>query len=161
MALEDFPLACPSDCPRYDSCSAALCPIDFNWRKRMCDSSSRTCFFLAESVKPGAGERLESWILAACNEMASAPDLPGHLKRTLASAAKSGSRIEAGRQRLREGRKRAVPCGATRETVVGPGPGKNESASPCGPHSKRELRRGPAQAPAVGEVRKVSAEAGR
>jgi hypothetical protein len=44
----------PQDCPRYNRCSANVCPLDADWRKRTHVRGDEICFFLTESVKDNA-----------------------------------------------------------------------------------------------------------
>ena len=48
-----------SQCPRFESCSAPLCPDDPDWDRRVVRGADRTCFWLTEAVKAGAAERFE------------------------------------------------------------------------------------------------------
>lgn len=41
------------DCPRYDSCSVPLCPLDAGWRKRAVVPGEAVCPYLRELGKPG------------------------------------------------------------------------------------------------------------
>lgn len=54
------------DCPRYNTCSIPICPLDADWAKRTMLSNEPTCPWLTESVKADA---------AANFEMAGVPDL--------------------------------------------------------------------------------------
>ena len=45
------------DCPRYDTCSAPICPLDPLWRKRRHQKSEPTCFYFREAGKEGAEKR--------------------------------------------------------------------------------------------------------
>lgn len=85
------------ECPKYDACSAPLCPLDPNWRLRAFNHGERVCFFLNESVKAGAANRLSQEMLIACQSMAASEDLHCEVKAKLTEAAKSGSRIESGK----------------------------------------------------------------
>ncbi len=48
-----------SACPKYSNCSAPLCPIDPEWRKRTVRKDDRVCLYLRDSVKEGAPERFQ------------------------------------------------------------------------------------------------------
>ena len=39
-------------CPRWDRCSAPLCPLDPEWRRRTMQPSESTCAYLRELAKP-------------------------------------------------------------------------------------------------------------
>lgn len=45
------------DCPKYTICSAPICPLDPDWRKRVHAPSERVCFYLTEAAKEGAQAR--------------------------------------------------------------------------------------------------------
>ena len=45
------------DCPRYDSCSVTLCPLDTGWRKRSVLPNEPVCAYLREADKPGTAAR--------------------------------------------------------------------------------------------------------
>ena len=44
-------------CPRFNYCSAPLCPIDPDWRKRTMLKNERVCHYLTEVTKDGAFDR--------------------------------------------------------------------------------------------------------
>jgi hypothetical protein len=41
-------------CPRFDKCSAPICPLDPYWQKRVLLHDDPTCYYLTESVKGNA-----------------------------------------------------------------------------------------------------------
>jgi len=41
-------------CPKYQSCSAPICPLDPNWRKALHLKHERVCFYLCEAQKDGS-----------------------------------------------------------------------------------------------------------
>lgn len=41
-------------CPKFDTCSANLCPLDPDWEKRRHVNGDPICFYMRESVKHGA-----------------------------------------------------------------------------------------------------------
>ncbi len=43
-----------SDCPRFDKCSAPICPLDAEWRLCLYRKGEPICFYLLEFVKPDA-----------------------------------------------------------------------------------------------------------
>ena len=47
-------------CPRYDTCSAPICPLDPDWRHRSHLPSERVSVWLTELSKPGGEERISS-----------------------------------------------------------------------------------------------------
>ena len=86
------------DCPKYERCSAPICPLDPNWRKRRHLKGERVCFYLCEAQKGGSeaifgGRGLEELYRLMVE---ATPDIfirwrP--IKSALAKAAKSGSRM--------------------------------------------------------------------
>jgi len=47
------------DCPKYQKCSAPLCPLDLDITKRSYRKGEPICFYMNEFVKPGALARFE------------------------------------------------------------------------------------------------------
>ena len=43
-----------TECPRWDGCSASVCPLDRAGKHR---KRERICFYVMEYVKPGSAER--------------------------------------------------------------------------------------------------------
>jgi len=85
-------------CPKYQACSAPICPLDPNWRKVRHLKGERICFYLCEAQKGGAeaifggrglGELYRLMVEAT-------PDMStrwGTIKNALVNAAKTGSRM--------------------------------------------------------------------
>lgn len=46
-------------CPKYDSCSAPICPLDPDWSRRIHRKGEPVCFYLLEYVKAGSKVRFE------------------------------------------------------------------------------------------------------
>ena len=46
-------------CPKFDGCSAPICPLDPDWSRRIHRKGEPLCFYLLESVKPGARARYD------------------------------------------------------------------------------------------------------
>ncbi|MGD0090785.1 MAG: hypothetical protein ABSE73_12770 [Planctomycetota bacterium] len=115
----------PSDCPKFQACSAPLCPLDVDWRLRAHNPEDRCCRYLLESQKAGAEGRLDPAMLAACRQMVQAQaEMPSALRIALKRAATSGTRLEptAGFQKTR-GRQAPLVVqgrGNDRETVFYP-----------------------------------------
>jgi hypothetical protein len=91
----------PNECPRYDSCSAPLCPLDASWRLRVHRHGDRVCFYLCETVKAGAMRRFEGRadaevFVAACGMLDHAAFFVSDLRKKLRDAAKKGSRTDKG-----------------------------------------------------------------
>ena len=47
------------NCPKYESCSAPICPLEDSLFKRTLLKEDPTCFYLTESVKDGAETRFK------------------------------------------------------------------------------------------------------
>jgi hypothetical protein len=101
------------DCPRFDRCNAAICPLDTGWRNRLHARGDSVCLYALESMKPTAAEALPGpqgeEIRAACAvfladleklHVESPMGMPrglGGLRSSLRSAAETGSRVLASR----------------------------------------------------------------
>lgn len=48
-----------SDCPKYEKCSAPICPLDKDWKIRVLCIEDSTCFYLLESVKDTSATHFE------------------------------------------------------------------------------------------------------
>jgi len=86
------------DCPKYERCSAPICPLDPNWRKRRHLKGERVCFYLCEAQKDGSevifGGRGLGKLFKLMVE--ATPDIStrwGTIKKALVKAAKTGSRM--------------------------------------------------------------------
>lgn len=53
-------------CPKWEKCSAPICPLDTDWKKRMMLAEDRVCFLMNEAVKSGAEDRFK---LSAYSEL--------------------------------------------------------------------------------------------
>ncbi len=85
-------------CPKYEKCSAPICPLDPNWRNVRHLKGERICFYLCEAQKDGSeaifggrglGELYRLMVEAT-------PDISvrwGTINNALAKAAKTGSRM--------------------------------------------------------------------
>jgi len=49
----------PQNCPKYDTCSAPICPLDKDWKLRVLCNEDSTCFYLLESVKDASATHFE------------------------------------------------------------------------------------------------------
>lgn len=88
-------------CPKFDSCSATICPLDPNWRLRDMTSSDATCTWLREMVKEGPGaqgvpEVIRFKVAQALPIIISSTGL-APLRAALKRAAKSRSRRDPAR----------------------------------------------------------------
>jgi len=87
-------------CPRYDKCSAPICPLDPDWRVRTHLPEDRVCRWLTELAKSG-GETLLRQRLARTmvDQIVQIAPLirslaPANVKRAIDRASKTGSRLE-------------------------------------------------------------------
>jgi hypothetical protein len=48
---------CSDDCPRFDTCNAAICPADDRWPTASHRNGEPVCYYLRMSGKEGAAER--------------------------------------------------------------------------------------------------------
>ena len=46
-------------CPRFDKCNAAICPLDPDWLECVMHSEDRVCLLMSEAVKEGAEARFK------------------------------------------------------------------------------------------------------
>ena len=88
-------------CPRFDRCSAPLCPLDSDWRRRTVTNRDPTCFYMLEAVKQGAEKRFEGrpdrGIYSKAVEMLSDRESIGaSCRHALTRAARTGSTIDGG-----------------------------------------------------------------
>ena len=102
------------DCPRFDRCSAAICPLDPGWRKRVHAFGDRVCAFMLEAAKATRDEVFIGEqgvdLLTACDKMRSEleklrdsspmgmPRGTKSLLQTIEDSAETGSRVLAGRR---------------------------------------------------------------
>jgi hypothetical protein len=103
-------LARAVSCPKWQRCNAPICPADPRWRHSNHLPADRVCFFLTEHAKDGGPARLSRCLPEPLTEAiaeghrpitqpTTTENLPqGHavIARTIAKAAATGSRIEAG-----------------------------------------------------------------
>lgn len=95
------------NCPRYLTCSAPVCALDPDWRKRCHLPGERVCLWLTEFAKPSGSERIR---LVLTEEQAQrvAEAYPNVLSRSsiirnaLQQASVTGSRLD---QWMRSGRR--------------------------------------------------------
>jgi hypothetical protein len=102
-------------CPRYDKCSAPICPLDPDWRLRSHLPGERVCAWSLELSKPGGERRLRAYL---CEGNASAivqiaPAIFNHagapLRMALKRASRTGSKLEHHCPAFRQG---CVPTSA-------------------------------------------------
>ena len=85
-------------CPRWDRCSANICPLDPHWRDRVHLDGERVCAYLTELAKPGGLALLRGVLQWEQVEAisAAAPGVMqrwGRIRRTCEVASRSGSKI--------------------------------------------------------------------
>jgi len=85
-------------CPKYETCSAPICPLNSHWRDTRHLPGERVCFYLCEAQKDGAGAIFDSvgrgYLYRLMVE--ATPEISNRwstIKIALAKAAKSGSRM--------------------------------------------------------------------
>ncbi len=98
-----------NDCPKFDHCSAPICPLDRDWKKRHYCKGEPVCFYMLESVKPGAKARFRGSTAREIYEVIQflLPSILSRyapLKQALKRALRTGSRM--GKQPGRKAYKR-------------------------------------------------------
>jgi hypothetical protein len=100
----------PRECPKYQSCSAPLCPLDDQWHLRGAHRSEPVCFYLCEYRKEGSVTRFEGssvmGIYLACTKMTSDPRFPLWMTSKIEAASLTGSRWERGKRLYESQRER-------------------------------------------------------
>ena len=91
-------------CPRWEHCSAAVCPLVEDWQRHQHIDGERICGWLYELAKDGGEARLRQALPStAVDRLATVgPTLCSRwypIRKRLREAARTGSRMEAG-QRL-------------------------------------------------------------
>jgi hypothetical protein len=86
------------DCPRFDKCSAPICPLDTDWKHRVYRKGEPVCFYLLEFVKPDAKAQFRGSIGVPIYEaIQTSIDAISHryapLCRALERAKQTGSRL--------------------------------------------------------------------
>ena len=85
-------------CPKYEKCSAPICPLDPNWRNAKHLNGERFCFYLGEAQKGGAEALFVGRGLGELYQVMAevTPDVSarwGTIRNALARAATAGSRM--------------------------------------------------------------------
>ena len=61
------------DCPKYDTCSVPICPLDRLWHKRGVEQGESVCPYLREIDKPGTvarfGDRYDLFVIEAATRL--------------------------------------------------------------------------------------------
>jgi hypothetical protein len=86
-------------CPKYEGCSAPVCPLDPSWRLRSHGTGDPICFYMLESVKPGSRERFEARAIGGMLPAirGAIPDITSRwasIKYTVERAKGTGSRMD-------------------------------------------------------------------
>lgn len=86
------------ECPRFEYCRAAICPIDTDWKKRRMLKDDCVCHYLTEVTKDGAFDRYihrpdADLYLKASEEIAAMRDAFPVLDKRLEKSSRLGSRI--------------------------------------------------------------------
>jgi hypothetical protein len=87
------------ECPRYNTCSVPICPLDADWELRTHIDGEPVCIWLTEARKPNAVANFETAevpdLLPWCNAIAPAITKRfGPIRRALERAETTGSRLE-------------------------------------------------------------------
>lgn len=87
-----------SDCPKFQSCNAPVCPIDSAWDRRFNHKEGSTCFYLSESVKYGSqalfqGAGLGELYEVIRRETHAIVERHPRIRRALERARQTGSRM--------------------------------------------------------------------
>ncbi len=98
----------PHDCPRFDHCSAPICPLDCLWQRRTHLPGERVCGLLNELVKQGGKARIGRALSVELVDTvaAVAPAIGARwsdVRHKLRCAALTGSKLASG-QRLQNAR---------------------------------------------------------
>jgi len=85
-------------CPKFEGCSAPVCPLDADWPRRIHRKGEPICFYLLEYVKPGSRARFQgSMAVLLYNVMESAIgrlcSRHAPLRRAVERAKRTGSRL--------------------------------------------------------------------
>jgi hypothetical protein len=57
----------PHDCPQFNICNAAICPLDPLWKRAVHLKGEKVCHYLLSAAKPGATVRFAGdEVFAAC-----------------------------------------------------------------------------------------------
>jgi len=90
-------------CPKFDSCSAPVCPVDDEWPHAKHLKDEPTCLWLRELSKPNGEAVLRGALPANAVEaiLTAAPSISakhGDIRRQLKRASKSGSKVASGQR---------------------------------------------------------------
>lgn len=93
----------PNDCPRFEFCSAPICPLDTGWRLRTHFDGERVCSLMLEAVKDDAEANLRGVLPWEVHEavVRATPDILARwnpIKKAARRASATGSRTAAGKR---------------------------------------------------------------
>lgn len=120
-------------CPKFDGCSAPICPLDPNWSRRIHRKGEPVCFYLLESVKPGARARFEgAMAMSLYHAIERSVDALcaryAPIRKALARAKRTGARMSMDAQVTADAKEVIRPVGgrsvdnpSSREQVKGEG----------------------------------------
>lgn len=85
-------------CPKFDGCSAPICPLDPDWSRRVHRKGEPVCFYMLESVNPGTRARFKGTMaMALYHGMERSMDAlctrHAPIRRALARAKRTGARM--------------------------------------------------------------------
>jgi hypothetical protein len=94
-------------CPKFQGCSAPICPLEPNWRERQHLKGERVCFYLCEAKKDISEHRFRGKGLGKLYQLIveAAPEISDRwepIRKALRRAAETGSRMD-----------RKPPCNTT------------------------------------------------
>ena len=93
-----------AECPRYSQCSAPICPLDPDWRKRSHLPGEPVCRWLTELAKPAGNRNIRDVLRGdlADRVVQVAPAILSHcgapLRGAVKRASRTGSKLEHHRQ---------------------------------------------------------------
>jgi hypothetical protein len=92
-------LAAMMSCPKYERCSAPVCPLDPDWRLRTHGTGDPICFYALEAVKTGSHERFEARTIGGLFQdiLRVLPDMSSRwagIRYTVERAKGTGSRMD-------------------------------------------------------------------
>jgi hypothetical protein len=89
-------------CPRYDTCTAPICPLDPDWHHRSHLPGERVCVWLTELSKPRGEERIRSVLTWPTADQVVQSRIREHgganLRCALDRASRTGSKLEKNRR---------------------------------------------------------------
>lgn len=103
----------PENCPRWETCSANICPLDPDWQLRTHLDGERVCLYLTELAKPGGTANLRGVLAPELVEAIStpAPAILGRWNRVKSAcnrASRTGSRIASAARMRSQARRPAA-----------------------------------------------------